>query len=421
MFTLKKVYCIIFLISNIFSISNLAYGQNQITSFCSEKDTAIFYCNGVYASRTLAKRSLEESLMPLVKNALGPEEADKIEFELAYNTTNGTIFDLFEAYLQDISTDVSLFFRILANINPMPESFKEKLIELSCTIDRESLLNNQDLSYHVASYRGKILEGKKVIVVAHSQGNFFANFSYGNLLQNERKSFGIVAVATPDATVANNGPYTTLFEDTVIAAVALFKLRALLPPPLPPNITNFFTLADITGHGFDKAYLAAGSNSRNKILNDILGVRDSLTQPPRMGQEGIITVTLTWSSQPDVDLHVIEPNGTHVYYANLFGPSGYLDHDDIDGYGPEHYYVSCDSLEAGIYRVGVNYYHGYQPEIATILIQAGLKTRISSVYLPMALYWLGNENPVPVGIIEVSGNNKNGFSFEILLPNDGGS
>lgn len=34
---------------------------------------------------------------------------------------------------------------------------------------------------------------------------------------------------------------------------------------------------------------------------------------------GIITAMLTWGSNPDIDLHVFEPNGTHVYYTNFLG------------------------------------------------------------------------------------------------------
>jgi len=51
-----------------------------------------------------------------------------------------------------------------------------------------------------------------------------------------------------------------------------------------------------------------------------------------------LTFKLTWD-QPtsDLDLHVVEPNGAHVYYGNKSGDDGFLDVDDTDGYGPEHY------------------------------------------------------------------------------------
>ena len=67
---------------------------------------------------------------------------------------------------------------------------------------------------------------------------------------------------------------------------------------------------------------------------------------------------MTWGSQPDVDLHVTEPNEFHVFYGSTRGPSGYLDVDDVTGFGPEHFYVSCGTLETGTYAIGVNYYSG---------------------------------------------------------------
>lgn len=70
-----------------------------------------------------------------------------------------------------------------------------------------------------------------------------------------------------------------------------------------------------------------------------LAIKPNATQ-----SDGVITVELLWDDQPDLDLHIYEPqiNSTnHVYYANRHGISGYLDVDDTDGYGPEHYYAKC--------------------------------------------------------------------------------
>lgn len=411
MSTFKKYFLSIVLTTFIFLTSHVAYGQDT-TGFCSEKDTAIYFGNGILTTRPEAKRAfakLENEVMSVVS----AEEFEKINFYLAYNNTNGLINDLLESVIQDLSTDVTLFWRILANGVPMPESFKDNLLALATSIDEAALLNNQDLSIQVTSYKNSILEGKKVIVVSHSQGNFFANQAYGNLSGTERNSFGIVSVANPDSTVAGGGHYTTLFEDLVILAVTIAKQKAHLPTPLPPNVTNFLSLADLTGHNFINAYLALNSNSKSKILNDILNVKAGLSPPGNTGGQGIITVTLTWGAQPDVDLHAFEPNGAHVYYANRFGPSGYLDVDDVTSFGPEHYYVGCDTIETGNYQVGVNYYRGSTPEVASVLIQAGLQARGFSIFLPTALGSSGNASPTPVGMIVVTGNSQDGFNFDI--------
>jgi len=235
----------------------------------------------------------------------------------------------------------------------------------------------------------------------------------GNLTSSEKTSFGIVAVANPDSTAAGGGPHITLFEDLVILAITLAKNAAGLPVPQSPNVTNFFTLADLTGHFFVESYLSPNSNSKNEILNNIVSVRGSLATPANSGGQGIITVTLTWGAQPDVDLHAFEPNGTHVYYAHRFGLSGFLDVDDVTSFGPEHYFVSCDTVETGTYRIGVNYFRGSAPEVANVLIQAGLQAKGFSIFLPTALFSSGDANPIPVGTIFVGGSSQDGFIFNV--------
>ena len=58
------------------------------------------------------------------------------------------------------------------------------------------------------------------------------------------------------------------------------------------------------------------------------------SQPEKRMGNGPITITFTWDVPFDIDLHVIEPDGTHVYWINKKGNSGYLDVDDVTGYGP---------------------------------------------------------------------------------------
>ena len=163
------------------------------------------------------------------------------------------------------------------------------------------------------------------------------------------RGFGNVGVATPASSVRSGGPYLTLNEDTVINGV-----RALYSNTLPGNVTNGWSDEDgpdALNHNFIKAYLE-GPNSRSQLMEAIMNTANGLQFPEAEATSGVITVTLTWGSEPDVDLHVFEPNGTHVYYSTKNGPSGHLDVDDTNGRGPEHYYVACDTLEEGVYRVG---------------------------------------------------------------------
>ncbi|HVH11984.1 MAG TPA: hypothetical protein VM759_02975, partial [Longimicrobium sp.] len=67
-------------------------------------------------------------------------------------------------------------------------------------------------------------------------------------------------------------------------------------------------------------------------------------------------ITMTWDTDGnDVDLHVVDPAGEHVYYANRVAPSGIrLLQDIVQGFGPE--VVLTDRVAPGPYHVGVKYF-----------------------------------------------------------------
>jgi hypothetical protein len=91
---------------------------------------------------------------------------------------------------------------------------------------------------------------------------------------------------------------------------------------------------------------------------------------------GSITVTLTWDKDnSDVDLWLIEPDGTKIYYADdLSSTGGYLDYDNTDGFGPENIFYDGDSSPlSGKYEVKVHYYgdHGAGPVNYNVVVQNG--------------------------------------------------
>jgi hypothetical protein len=216
---------------------------------------------------------------------------------------------------------------------------------------------------HTTTVRGQIASGRKPLIVSHSQGNLFAN----PVAQNVRavagsSSVGVVHVATP--ALLTSGPWVTINTDLVIAP---FFSTGAAPPA---NVVMTPLLAG-SNHGFGDAYLRPGEQARTAVLGSISSVADDVVLPGGTGGDGLFAVTLTWDGPGDVDLHVYEPDGQHVYYGATLGGLGYLDVDNTSGYGPEHYYASCSTAAVGgSFLVGVANYSGATGRVATLQLSS---------------------------------------------------
>lgn len=101
-------------------------------------------------------------------------------------------------------------------------------------------------------------------------------------------------------------------------------------------------------------------------------------QSPPLGT-GDFQATLTWdqgnsNNRVDVDLHVIEPSGYHVYFSQKVGPTATLDYDNTIGLGPENAFVLPGNAAAGTYQVFIVYWLGAVPTTATIRIRVFVGT-----------------------------------------------
>ncbi len=74
---------------------------------------------------------------------------------------------------------------------------------------------------------------------------------------------------------------------------------------------------------------------------------------------GGITATLFWNTQTDIDLWMIEPDDHKIYWndQNSSTGDGFLDFDNVTGYGPENIYFT-DNIANGEYSVQVEYFAG---------------------------------------------------------------
>jgi hypothetical protein len=119
------------------------------------------------------------------------------------------------------------------------------------------------------------------------------------------------------------------------------------------NITDHFN--DIRGN--IREGIIDGISSIKDYLNDLNSLSDEevdLNDLP--DSNGVIQIGLSWNSDADIDLHVIDPFGEEIFFDNPNSNSGgYLDRDDIDGFGPENIYWSTN-IPSGKYSISLVYY-----------------------------------------------------------------
>jgi hypothetical protein len=98
----------------------------------------------------------------------------------------------------------------------------------------------------------------------------------------------------------------------------------------------------------------------SKAVADLFGERLEKLATEKARSD--LRVTISWNTDAtDVDLWVIEPDGTKCYYQNTRTSSGgELSQDQTQGYGPERYQIA--NARKGEYTVIVHYY-GLNPNL----------------------------------------------------------
>ncbi|HEX8956332.1 MAG TPA: DUF2135 domain-containing protein [Burkholderiaceae bacterium] len=146
------------------------------------------------------------------------------------------------------------------------------------------------------------------------------------------------------------------------------------------------------GGNFERPYsFGAGSNSVEVRSPDGKSRRRVQFYDAYAGKpQARLRVVLMWDTDgTDLDLHVISPDGEHVWYGNRASPDGgALDVDVTTGYGPEIY--ANPSPMTGVYHVYVNYY-GSGPgredvttaQVAIITQEGTLSEKRQTVTVPM--------------------------------------
>ena len=240
-----------------------------VSAACApDSAVSIYYGNGMHI--TPARARVQTLQMDAKLRAALPAGA-KATYSYAYNNSEDDVTQVLQVLGQGLD-DRSIQFQSWINVpSGAPSVFRSavKSVEQAATVS--SYVKDADLAAHVARYKADLAAGRRVIVVAHSQGNFYANRAYEQL--TSKAGFAIVSVATPASFTAGDGPYTTLTTDQIITPIT--GRRA-------PNTTNGAIFNNATsdgdGHSFTRHYLN-GDVSGPKITGQVKTVLASLVCP----------------------------------------------------------------------------------------------------------------------------------------------
>ncbi len=311
--------------------------------------TAIFFGNGVWNDERDSIDS-KDALREAIQNSglFSSAELEKLDFGRAFNPSAGTWDDIWETFAQMQIANETEGWRKLLQIDAWTQEERDVIEgQIAKRILAERNLDQDTLRRHVRAYRQYIHDGGKVVVVAHSQGNFYANeavdlvsngaYDVGvdKLSDQERQAFAIIGVANPDNRIARpvlSPGYTTLYGDRIIDLVAKMGQEPLLAntnDPPPPAL-----ILDLSGHMFAETYLWPGSESENRIeiWTRVATAKDQLVNPNCPLDEPPIAVDFDYSpSAADTAsiTQVLGFDGIETGQAFPIGRTGQLTRVDV--------------------------------------------------------------------------------------------
>lgn len=250
-------------------------------SFAALNDFNVYYLNGISNSPRDAKDSRDK-----LRSLVLPDVPDGNVLNL-YNNNDTALREMIEAVRRqgDSEQGRQAYKRLWKCIdNPSPETcdpanpptaaIRQIMGQTLGRYDQATYVQNPQLQAMISVLRDNYYnKKKKALLIAHSQGNFYANQIVGYLQSFDPSVAAcveVVGVATPATYVARGGSYETRSDDVAInAARAEFFWG---PQILPPTWTPPFpapAYPDPSHHKFVTSYLAPDT-LRQRIRNNIV-------------------------------------------------------------------------------------------------------------------------------------------------------
>ncbi len=273
------------IISLSLALTLILFSQISFAVECADPDATdeirIYFGNGMGN----LPEDMDESQQKL-QELVGTDQGRR-SFGKSINTKEAHLTQLWQVSKQKLM-EPKLFWKSVADPISAPSWFQYDLAKTLYSYADLSYAGDDELKIMVKNYLRDLNSGKKVVIVSHSQGNWYANTAYLYIRQHYphyARSIGIVAVGTPASMVADsvnytsnrlNATYTTNKFDYVIANVGSFARGIGKADALPGNMT-YDQPDDLVNHSFVGTYLAgAGSQIKTHVYKTI----DRLESPP---------------------------------------------------------------------------------------------------------------------------------------------
>jgi len=317
---MKHIIIIIILILINNNISNSQQICEEIDTY---ESTRVYFANGMSNSDADAQNSSKN-----VRLLLGSSQ--DYSYRYSYNANENWLTQLLQVYEQKkidqkLEVNPEEYWYLLRNMEEAPEWFREVYKKNMEQFRESDVYNDPYLIEHVNNYVRDLYNGKKVVIVAHSQGNFYANNAYRRILNEYpeyQHNIGVVGVATPANSVQGWNNYNAsypygLYYTTNASDLVINLIRAFYPDTLPPNpgieYSNGYLSAN---HGFVDIYLDQNGPFRNRIRDHILETISIIESPevaPECKEVAVETLDAINVSSTSAQLVGQVINGKNVY------------------------------------------------------------------------------------------------------------
>jgi len=295
--------------------------------------TTVLYLNGVFKSVPEEVDDAARTVKAAIPTVL-TWDWTTVDIRSEYNPSDGKVGDLIESADQSASgLDWVQFWEFFLGLKSPSPWFTDASLALIKAYSSLASIDYKPIRDRMTSdVRKEFALGRKVVLLAHSQGNFFANEVVGQLTSAELKSVAIVSVANPDSRIATNVdghlevPRVTLLEDLVVAAISAARMASGLDPAMLANSSNLPDLSrDWTGHDFLDTYFQlsypawARNRSQSQILANIAkAVRGTESPTGYCGTPTPVPLAIGLTNP-----QVFKIDGDQLYFSVVDSSTGY--------------------------------------------------------------------------------------------------